>query len=676
MNESKEQTTIEMTAPVEAPAASPTGNCPPQAPLALRIGVAGHRPDVSKRPNPDVLATRLAIVEVLKTIQSAFAGVARVGASLFVPATNTSQGNCQHYLRAISSLAEGADQWVADEALKLGFELQCPLPFERAEYRKDFPDPAVAAEFDRLLGQATAVLELDGKVNVDEYGGRVPDSRAYEACNRAVLNQTDLLVAVWDGQPARGRGGTGQVVEEALQRGIPVIWIPWGTPTRWRLQLPMWHLMEEPGDITGDVGRLTKMVRELLLPPEGRSCRDRAEDLREVYFHEGQKHGNFQHGCWQLFRSIICGEFFTKKGLKDFFCLKAFRVGNFIAINKAQAEREWVKKQSVKDALMDHPLPVAVRTWVDKAFLPHYAWANGLSVYYGNLYRSAFLLNFLLGALAVFLALICFAAGIEDEHQSAFIVGELVVILGIIVLTRIGSHRRWHQRWIDYRTLAERLRLARCTSLFGGGGPQVIHAGHLASYGNPARTWMHWHYRAIERAAGLLAVPGPNGSPAVQFNKPYLLACQEFWRESLVEDQSSYHKLTRSRLIKLDHRLHRSGDLLFGGTLVACALHLTVEHDTTLSNCLTLLCAFLPALGAALAGIRSQGETQRLAQRSEAMEASLRRLEMDLVSLPIADNQLHSQRLRECTDRVSDLMIKEMLDWRVVFQDRPLVLPV
>jgi hypothetical protein len=43
---------------------------------------------------------------------------------------------------------------------------------------------------------------------------------------RAVVDNSSLLVAVWDGQPARGLGGTADVVAYARQRSIPVtvIW--------------------------------------------------------------------------------------------------------------------------------------------------------------------------------------------------------------------------------------------------------------------------------------------------------------------------------------------------------------------------------------------------------------------------------------------------------------------
>ena len=44
--------------------------------------------------------------------------------------------------------------------------------------------------------------------------------------SRAMLARADHLFAVWDGKPARGYGGTADVVAEARQRGVPVtaIW--------------------------------------------------------------------------------------------------------------------------------------------------------------------------------------------------------------------------------------------------------------------------------------------------------------------------------------------------------------------------------------------------------------------------------------------------------------------
>jgi hypothetical protein len=48
------------------------------------------------------------------------------------------------------------------------------------------------------------------------------------AGSERMLDLADELVAVWDGLPARGHGGTADVVAVALDRGIPVtvIWPP------------------------------------------------------------------------------------------------------------------------------------------------------------------------------------------------------------------------------------------------------------------------------------------------------------------------------------------------------------------------------------------------------------------------------------------------------------------
>jgi hypothetical protein len=51
------------------------------------------------------------------------------------------------------------------------------------------------------------------------------------------------------------------------------------------------------------------------------------------------------------------------------------------------------------------------------------------------------------------------------------------------------------------------------------------------------------------------------------------------------------------------------------------------------------------------------------------------KLKADLARVPVAGNSLNAVELRNHVDRISNLMTNEMLDWRVVFQDRPLGLP-
>jgi hypothetical protein len=117
-----------------------------------------------------------------------------------------------------SSLAEGADRLVARALLERGARLVAVLPFEPADYRGDFSTSASTSDFDELLALASQV-----RVTTTTDASR---EAAYEAAGRAILHACDVLIAVWDGLPARGRGGTAQIVEEARERGTDVVVVP------------------------------------------------------------------------------------------------------------------------------------------------------------------------------------------------------------------------------------------------------------------------------------------------------------------------------------------------------------------------------------------------------------------------------------------------------------------
>jgi hypothetical protein len=59
--------------------------------------------------------------------------------------------------------------------------------------------------------------------NVRVLGFDTSNRDAYVAANETVLGGVDALVAVWDGAPPDGKGGTGDTVQAARERGIPVM---------------------------------------------------------------------------------------------------------------------------------------------------------------------------------------------------------------------------------------------------------------------------------------------------------------------------------------------------------------------------------------------------------------------------------------------------------------------
>ena len=75
-----------------------------------------------------------------------------------------------------------------------------------AGYELELADAEVRAEYERLLGLACSVRVLPRLANKEE---------SYFEAGRQVVRECELLVAIWDGLPARGLGGTGDVVAYA-----------------------------------------------------------------------------------------------------------------------------------------------------------------------------------------------------------------------------------------------------------------------------------------------------------------------------------------------------------------------------------------------------------------------------------------------------------------------------
>jgi hypothetical protein len=112
------------------------------------------------------------------------------------------------------SLAAGADQIFATEVLTAGGRLHVVIPSAAYDTTLDGEDLVL---YNRLLTSASETTRLP-------FGAPAED--AYEAAGRWIATETELLIAVWDGQPARGRGGTADTVAyaRALDREVHVIW--------------------------------------------------------------------------------------------------------------------------------------------------------------------------------------------------------------------------------------------------------------------------------------------------------------------------------------------------------------------------------------------------------------------------------------------------------------------
>jgi hypothetical protein len=622
---------------------------PPKPRLALRVGVTGHKPERLRHAHIDVLQKQIhEVLQILKQF------------ALEHPRVSTSyRERDEPILRLVSSLAEGADRYAAHQAISLGYELQCPLPFARDQYLNDFEKDASAQEFNRLLNNTettTAILELDGS--------RDREAESYLAAGRVVLSQSDVLLAIWDGQDPRGEGGTAQIVAEAGLRNVFSIRIDSAAPHHiyYRVSGNQWVSSAEAKD------GLLAQLRILLNPPRHTKIESEEElsTSPQDYFSEKQPRWN-PGLLWIPFRNLWLFRI----------TMPQWAVSDF----RLSGVDEWVAVLRNSGAFSDTAIGL-----IDVARLcDHYGWANGLAEYYGNLYRSAFAINYVLSALVVLCAFLHYA--LDQLKQEAlggiFIVAELALLIAIVIIYVVGRRRRWHERWIDYRLLAEYLRQLFFLIPLGPGELSAPHLPKYMSAGDPKNTWMYWHYLALRREIGLVGA---------QFSSAYLDSVRSFLNsKDGIRGQIDYHEANADRLEKLDSRFVALTKFLFSLAIMAAviaALHkiqpiriflrVTLPHwlpGSWAVAAIALIATASPALGAALAGIRSQAEFERVKKRSRAMLQTLQRICKELSPPNSSDEKISLASLNLIVAEAGQLMVDELLDWRIVFKDRPLPEP-
>ncbi|HQG46336.1 MAG TPA: hypothetical protein PLG50_11820, partial [bacterium] len=128
----------------------------------------------------------------------------------------------------ITPLAEGADRLVTRSILRIApsSRLCVMLPFAKPEYLKDFSSEASRREFESLYQMDPEPLPPLSAISFEGMNDKKREqerSKAYRAAGVLVVEKCDLLIAVWDGQKARGIGGTAEIIAYAEKRGRPLV---------------------------------------------------------------------------------------------------------------------------------------------------------------------------------------------------------------------------------------------------------------------------------------------------------------------------------------------------------------------------------------------------------------------------------------------------------------------
>ena len=607
---------------------------PPPPRIRLRVGVTGHRMP-PKLPIQSEAPLRARLDRILTTVIES----ARRSDSDFPGRTSANSGS---EFVVVSSLAEGSDRLVAEAGLAGGYVLEAVLPFARAEYARDFHTPESLAAFERLLGHAAAVFELDG-----DAGER---SRAYEAAGFVMLANVDLLIAIWDGEDAAGVGGTAQIVSRAIADGIPVIRLDPQNPSGMRISwpqagdLPPAHAYAQPTHAFRSASEATiaLVIEEILAPP------DEARVSLPQYLQEVERRWNFFP--WYPLLLWVLGA--RRPRLTD------FRLPAPLADTRAQ----W------QDYFSILPKDRTQRPAIETILLPACSAADHLAVFYSLVYRSSYVFNFLFAAIAVALALT--GIFVHDPNEKAGVVSaEFVIIVAILATWYYGNKLQWHRRWLDYRRLAESLRHMRILAPLGAEGPIDRPSRNADAEG---LDWVNWYAWSLRRLLPL---------PDRVVDKAYLAAVRETVRSAEIAGQASYHAANARRIAKLDHRIHHTGQALFGTTAGLCIIFVTVWgidylagtkylHRDWVLGSFTFLTALLPTLGAALGAIYAQGDFKTVAEQSKRTAKRLAAVDKIL-----AEEPLEFARLADRVQKTSDIMMADLEEWQTVFRTRPLSLP-
>lgn len=102
----------------------------------------------------------------------------------------------------ITSLAVGADQLFAEVLKKKHIRYIVIIPSD--EYEKTFKDRNHVEKYRDLLHSASDTM----KMSFPE-----PSETAFYAAGKEMVNLADLIIAIWDGRPAKGLGGTADIVQ-------------------------------------------------------------------------------------------------------------------------------------------------------------------------------------------------------------------------------------------------------------------------------------------------------------------------------------------------------------------------------------------------------------------------------------------------------------------------------
>jgi hypothetical protein len=363
--------------------------------IPLLVGIVGHR-DLVPEETPEIRAALQQLLHALRLEQPAV------------------------QLKLLSSMAEGADLLAADVARELDIDVIALLPYSSAQCRVDLAEDEDRQMFDRIMVHAEKLeLPLPAGVSASEMtdSSAARDSQ-FQRAGAIIARYSSLLIAVWDGEDMGHAAGTARVVD-FRRRGIAPAGIG--------------HLAVSDTLLSAEDNDLIYEIRC------SRRKTDRAGGEPPQVSVPGFSTGSKYYGD-------------VERGMPPSLDTLLERTAQFNSdVNQYGEQISALGSRLAPPS--PHGTPVAL-LYIDRLFKA----ADSLGVHFRKCFLRALAARYALWAVLAFLLI-----GFKKEYDSVF---GLASIMGVLLIFALGwllaiwAHRRsWHRRFVDYRALAEGLRV-------------------------------------------------------------------------------------------------------------------------------------------------------------------------------------------------------------------------
>ena len=506
----------------------------------------------------------------------------------------------------LSSMAEGSDQLAAQVALDLGLRVIAPLPVPVELYRDDF-DTHARDLLERQLQRVEVVtLPLRHGKSIEEVASHgLARNEQYAQAGIFVSSHCHILLALWDGKHSDQLGGTAQVVHFHLHGEMP------GQIERRHIAATLLGLDEEtlvyhlPTNREGDAD-ITNVGPRWLTANEGVRS---STDMPSLFDFMFRRHAGFN----------------------------------------ADAH-----KYAAEIAAQEEPLVEPVPCPIQRVF----AAADWLARTYQRRVTRTLRITYVLVAL---MGLAFFAYTHVVSHDMVIYSFLVLFLIGVGVVLLAGR-REWQRKYLDYRALAEGLRVQsywRRAGIVNLATPIFAHDNFLQKQ-DVELGWI----RNVMRGASLdgMLVPVPDTAEQVD------AVIREWIGTAQSGGQLQYYARTSVRKERLKHRAELLG-LGCVGLGVAISVVLVIfarQFDAHLKHVLVSAMAILSVLAGVHEAYEYKKADKELIKQYRFMQRIFGAAQRRLVTTSDVEDK------RRILRALGEAALTEHAEWTLMHRERPL----